>query len=717
MQNMDVRAAVLAAIAAGISSAPAFAQQAEGLEEVVVTAERRESNVQDTPIAVSAFDESTLEARGVIRTLDLQNSVPGLFLYTGAANQSMLNVYMRGAGEQTGAMVTSESAVSFYVDDFYRGRLSGANTEFLDMERIEVLRGPQGTLYGRNSMTGAIKMYTKTPRPGDEFAGQVAAEYGEHDTIRLKGTVSGSLGETLAGSISAFYAENGPYYYNRARREDRGDREMYGVRGKLSWESDSTQVVASAYYTSNEEDGRGWVTSNAEAITGVPGVFSLTGGFRQTQTPIDEFGENTQSGATLTITHDFGGFMLKSLTGYFDQSDDWRTDLSGGLEVAPNVFIAGVNRLSVSDHTQISQEFQLQGTAFDNRLNWITGAYFLHEEGEQFVDDVLFVTIPVLQQVIDVETDSWAVFAQGTYSFTDRLSGTLGIRYTQDDKSLKGLIADFPGSTTRTAVDRSDKFSATSPKLALEYKASDDVMFYGSVGKGFKAGGYNSLLVADPVGFNTPFEAETLIAYEVGAKTEWLDNRLRVNVSAFWNDFSDIQQGASVQGSPSFPIQNSGDAEVKGLEIELTGKISPALTAFAFVALTDDEYTRLAPNSIAAVSNAKGLLHISDVQAQAGFTYDTVWQASGNALRFGADYAYRSAYYSDASTSPVTRTEPFGVLNAFVSLSSPDGKWNTRLYGKNLTEEEYYTIGLALVSGIRVPSEPRTWGLEVKYNF
>jgi len=716
----------LTTLAAGVSpllliaAHGVYAQQQ--LDEVVVTAERRVSDVQSTPISVSAFDASSIEQLGIIRTLDIQNSVPGLTLYTGAGSQSMLNVYMRGAGEQTGAMVTSESAVSFYVDDVYRGRLSGANNEFLDIERIEVLRGPQGTLYGRNSMTGAIKIVTRTPEPDEGVQAQVSAELASHNTRRLKATVSGPLVEgRLAGSLSGFYTENSAYYFNRARNEQRGEREMSGLRGKLNFRSDSgdTQAVLSGYFTRNEDDGRGWVITNTEAITEVPGIFSLTGGFRTTQSPVDEFGKNSQRGIDLNIGHDMGGVTLRSITAFNKQSDDWRTDLSGGPEVAPGVFLAGVDRLSVSNHEQLSQELQLSGEAFSNQLQWITGVYFLREEGLQVVSDVLFEFIPVLDQIIDVTTDSYAGFVQGTYALTDRLGLTAGIRYTRDSKSLQGEIADFPGSETVTTVDRRDTFTATTPKAALDFQLSDNILTYVSVGRGFKAGGYNSLLVADPVGFNTPFEAESLWAYELGIKGEFLNRRLRTNLAVYVNDFSDIQQGAAVAGSPSFPIQNAGDARVKGLELEVTAIPVDGLRVFGFIAVTDDEYRRLAPNSIAAISGATRLQHVSRFQSQLGFNYQRpLGAAFGNGtLSFGADWAYRSAYFADASTAQISRTEPFHLANAHASYTSADESWRLRAYGKNILSEEYSTIGLVLVNGIRLPSEPRILGLELLYRW
>ena len=701
--------------------ASALAQQQQ-LEEVVVTAERRASDLQSTPVAVTAFDAEAMEELGFVRTLDIQNSVPGLTIYTGAASQSMLNVYMRGAGEQVGAQVTSESAVSFYIDDSYRGRLSGANQEFLGIERIEVLRGPQGTLYGRNSMTGAIKIYTNTPDPTALLEGNVSAEVGNLETRRLKASVSAPLIEgRLAGSISAFYVENDGFFFNPVRGEERGLREMSGVRGKLNFlsESGATQTVLAAYATRNEDDGRGWVTTNAQQISGVPGVFSLTGGFRTTQTPIDEFGDNEQAGVSLDIKHDWNGITFRSIMAFDDLSDDWNTDLSGGVEVAPEVFIAGVDRTSMSDFQQFTQEFQLSGQAFSDRLEWITGIFFLREEGEQTVNDLLFEETSVLPQIIDVETDSYAVFAQGAYAFTDRLSATAGIRYTEDRKQLQGEIADFPGSLTVTPVNRRDTFDATTPKIALDFQMTDDILTYVSIGRGFKAGGYNSLLVADPIGFKTPFDAESVWAYEVGLKGEFFNRRLRTNVAAYFNDFSDIQQGAAVPGSASFPIQNVGDAEVTGLELELTAIPVEGLQMLGFFAYTDDSYGNISPESIAAASGATRLQHVSRVQSKLGFSYQLPLgnALAGGSVDLGADWSYRDEYFSDASTAPITRTEPFHVVNAFASFLSADESWQLRAYGKNIFEEEYYTIGLALVNGVRLPSEPRTYGLELSYRW
>jgi iron complex outermembrane receptor protein len=692
----------------------AFVGSAQGqsleLEEITVTAQRRVSDLQSTPVSVSAFSADALEKLQVAETLDLADNVPNLVLYTGVANPGMVNLYMRGAGEQIGGLVTSESAVGVYVDDVYNARLSAANFDLVDIERIEVLRGPQGTLYGRNSMTGAIKIVTREA-DGEVWAkGSVA--YGSFDEITIRGGGGFSLIEdTLAATVSAQYRDQGEGWLdNRATGGKRGVREVTSLRAKLSYiGSDTFKATLGASYSDDVNDGLTPVATNSDTLE------ILTGDFRTVQSPSPSAGLTEQFAVTLDLEWTLGDNSFRSISAFIDVDDEFRFDLTGGVEVAPGQFAALIDRNSVASSWQLSQEFQWSGLAMDGRLNYIVGAYVFKEHADQQIDDVIFFN-ELVPTIIDQVSESKAVFVQGNFALTPTLGLTAGVRWTEDEKNLQGQIDTFFGSGIPSFVDRDDTWSVTTPRLGLEYEHSDNVFLYGSISKGYRTGGYNGLTVANPVSFNTPFDPETVWAYEFGGKTELLDRRLRLNAAVFFNQIEDIQQSSTLGGGAT-AIQNVGDVDVSGLEIELTALVSEGLEIFGHVTLQDESYQNLDPGSVAATRGQGRLSHLSKNQYQLGFNHEHSMNTGGTLL-FGGTWNHRSPYFSDAENQPINDSGTINLLNAYVAYESPTGRWRTTLSGRNLTDEEYSKIGLALAppNGIRFVNEPPTWQLQFTMN-
>lgn len=413
------------------TSGPAMAQ---GLEEVVVTAERRAGNLQSTPIAVSAFTSDQLDKRQATETLELADNVPNLVLYTGVSNPGMVNLYMRGAGEQIGGLVTSESAVGLYVDDVYNARLSAANFDLVNIERIEVLRGPQGTLYGRNSMTGAIKVVTR--EADGEAWSKVAVGYGsfnEH-TVRAGGGFS-LIDDVLAATLSAQYRDQDEgWLYNRALNERRGVREVTSFRTKLSYlGSETFKATLSAYYSDDVNDGLTAVATNSDTLE------VQTGDWHTVQSPSHSAGLTEQFTATLDLEWDLGGASLRSISSYIEIDDEFRFDLSGGVEVAPDTFVALIDRSSVASSWQFSQELQLNGSAMNDKLDYIVGAYAFMEQSDQQIDDVIF-SVALVPTIIDQESEF-------TWLPTERLEifGHLTLQNESYQKLDPGSVAATQG--------------------------------------------------------------------------------------------------------------------------------------------------------------------------------------------------------------------------------------------------------------------------------
>jgi iron complex outermembrane receptor protein len=619
----------------------------------------------------------------------------------------MVNLYMRGAGEQIGGLVTSESAVGLYVDNVYNARLSAANFDLVDIERIEVLRGPQGTLYGRNSMTGALKIVTREANGETWAKGSVG--YGRFDEITVSAGGGFALVEDVVGmTISAQYRDQGDgWLENRATGEDRGVREVFSLRGKMShFGSDTFKATLSGYYSDDDNDGLTPVAVNSVSLE------NQTGGVRTVQSPNPSDGFTEQYGGSLDMEWQIGDVSLQSVTAYIDVKDGFRFDLSGGVEVAPSTFLTLIDRTSVASSSQWSQELKLSGKSFDDRLDWIVGGFYFDEQADQQIDDVIFFNA-LVPTIIDQESESYAAFAQGTYQLTDRLSGTAGVRWTKDEKSLTGQIDTFFGSGIPALVDREDSWSVFTPRLGLDYQVSDDIFVYGSVSRGYRAGGYNGLTVANPTSFNTPFDPETVWAFELGSKADLADNRLRLNTAVFLNKFNDIQQSSTL-GAGATAIQNVGKVDVYGVETEVTAIVTEALELFAHMTVQDDSYKELDPRSAAATQGLGRLSHLSKLQTQLGFTYEHVLSDSGSIV-LGSDYSHRSNYFSDATNQPINRSGKIDLVNGFVSYRADGGKWKATLSGKNITGNDYSKIGLVLAApnGIRFVNEPTTWKFQI----
>jgi len=726
-------AASTVAAAAAAQTTPAAtptpaAQTAEstgGVEEIVVTAQRRAENLQDTPIAVTALSPALLEERQIEETRDLAQTVPNLTLLPLTGSRSSVQLSLRGGSEQAAGLVTSEPAVAFYVDDVYRGRLGGGNLQLIDIERIEVLRGPQGTLYGRNAFSGAVKIVTRSPL--DRSWTDALASYGRFDEMRLAATAGGEVAANVGASMSLLFREREGYIDNLALGEKVGDERNFAARGKLEFEpSDRVSAAFSLAYTRDRNDGTANLlpittrvplpTRAADFITTEEVVF-LGGREYVSLSPIPPDGRTDQLAASLDVGVEFGEVTLRSISAFINTEDGFRFDLSGGRQLPSGAFISSsLDRTATAETDQISQELQLLGEGFDGRLDWILGAFYFEEKSEQLLNDVLrispTVALTLLPTTIDTDTRSYAAFAQGTLEVAEGLRLTGGIRYSRDEKDLDGQIQNRlpfgPGPAIQlTNVRLSPTFSSWTPRFAVDWQPNDDLLLYASVSRGFKAGGFNGLAVANPTVFQTVYEPQTVWSYEAGAKLTALDRRLTANLALFRNDFSRLQQTSQI-GPGSFAVQNVGSARLDGVELELSAAPTDGLDLFFNVALNDDDYKRLNPLADAARFGAKRLPLTSEWSYQTGFAYETPTFANDRLkLRLSGTYAERGGYFSVVNN--LLLTEGYGLLDAGVTLADAEDRWSLALTGRNLTDKLYFTT--AATSDAIAVGEPRTWAL------
>ncbi len=692
--------------------------------DILVTAQRRKESLQQTPVTVTALTGETLARQGIVEVQDLKRAVPNLQLLPVTANPSTLQVGLRGGAEQTGGIILSEPVVGIYVDDVYRARLQGANAQLGDIERIEVLRGPQGTLYGRNNFSGAIKIITKTPSRGNEWTDFMVG-VGSFKEVRAQASIGRALSDTLGASISVLYRNvDDGYIYNRAQNQKLGKERNFVARGKLAYSDGPIEIVGTLTYSKDDNDGyiavaakfpRGAPTGRTDFVSSAETKPRFGTDPYVTEYPQPSLGLTETTAASLNASYDLGGITIRSITGYVDLKDNFRWDLSGGFSPAPGVYSPGFDRLSVAKANQFTEELQLIGKSADARLDYIAGLFYFHESGDQSLTDniPLFGLFNLAPTLLHPNTSSWAAFAQASYKLTPALSVTIGGRYTEDAKKFDASIqSGFGAPPPRTAVSVARTFRAFTPKFGIDYKFSANVFGYASISKGFKAGGFNGLSVLNPAVLSAIYDPQTVWAYEAGLKTDLFDRRVRANFTGFYNKIRGLQQTALI-GPGSFAVQNVGDAHIYGFEGELQVTPTRGLRLFANVGYQHGAYDRLNPAAQAATAKATDLPLVSDWTVQAGFSYETPI-VGDTVLRFGADGSYVGDNFFEATNSFLVKG--YTRYNGFIGIAGANDRWQIKVQGQNLTNQANYVSGSASlpVPGLTI-LKPRTILVSMSY--
>jgi iron complex outermembrane receptor protein len=722
------------------------------VEEITVSAQRRDANLQEVPISVSAFKLDDIEKLGMDLTMDIGAAVPNMQSYTVTANAAAMQVYMRGAGIQNPGFNASESPVGLYVDNIYRGRLATASLDLTDVERIEVLRGPQGTLYGRNTIAGAVKIITRTPE--EEFWADASVGYGNYETSKITASVGGQIIEGLGGSIAGMYHNRDEGWIDRgSSRTDffgeplsakpLGEFKNKAVRGKLNWfGGDIFGATLSLAYIDAKNDGYNGIpygpSINPPSSPGEP----LQGeGFYDTLVPDSTVGEGgtEQFNAMLDLSWELGAVTLKSITGYSDIDDMFKFDLNGGalqfaegdpvLRGVPGIYIS-----SDSNNKTISQEFMLQGQAFNDSLDWIAGVFYMNEEGKQLYNPTTMLTGDSIDEHVKTETDSYALYAEGTWNFNQQWALTLGGRWTKDEKKFTDVCVatsvvlapdTFPACITTAfaftdwTVDLEEDFTEFNPRALLQYQMNETVMFYGSYSSGFQAGGFQTLCFGFEICSQQIYDPQTADSWELGTKTEFLDRTLRMNAVLFYVDYEDMQQtGILAEGFPLFPVVNVGDASVTGLELELNWSPVENFNTFLIGAYANDDISSGAKENLPP--NIDGdkperLPGLPETTLRVGADWRTNL-TSGWDFLVGADVNYVGDYFATINNN--LKIDSYTRLNGFIGFDWSDTGLSLMLRGKNLTDEEDNVSGIAGGgTNLRTPLPPREVMLTLNYKF
>ncbi len=683
------------------------------IENIVVTAQRTEQNIQSTPVSITAFSAEDIANLQIDNAKDLGQVAPNVLIKPVTGGSAGITPFIRGGSVTDGAIITSEPEVGIYIDDVYQPRTAASFIEALDIERIEVLRGPQGTLYGRNSSAGALKIISR--KPSETFTLKNEAGVGTWNEFYDKLSFSGPLSDDgkLRGGFSGMYRDrDGGRQYNATQEKDVGEETFKGFQTDLYYEGDTYSARLKAFYTDYESDGLYASSLDPFQMTGSYQDYPYNSGSIDTVlSPFESSTSDEQMGTSLHLSTDINqSLTLTSVTSWTNLKDDWATGFSGGvpnsvLGIPGDGYLELFARSSESDQKSFTQEFQLSGDAFENYMSYVGGLYYFRESGTQEIYSEIFFGPG--QTNFDITTESYAVFGQVNLNVTEKLGVILGGRYTEDNKSLDAVVAG-------EIVDRKDDFSKFTPKAAIEYQASDDMLLFASYTEGFKAGGYNGL-ASSAQALNSPFEPQEVSAYELGMKSDWWHNRLRLNIAGFFNEYSNLQTGL-VTNDAIFVMENY-DAEHKGIEIELSAQLTEELYVWANGVHQSSKYTGTSATGGAASTGSllgNRMTHVFDSQYAVGFDYSVA--LGDGTLGFGANANHRGEFYSTLDNAEIGHVNARTLVDAYVSYAYD--QWKFSLAGKNLTDEKYWFTGFGFsVVQPRFMADPMTWRLSASYEF
>ena len=740
---------VLAAstVALAIGAPPALAQQssdqpeAGGLSEIIVTAQRREENVQSIPLAVTAFSPQQIEAAQLKNTSDLVRFTPsvtgGLNTGTGAA----LSFYIRGLGS-TEQIATFDVPVATYIDEIYVARQNANAVSLFDIERVEVLRGPQGTLFGRNTTGGAVSITTR--KPSTEFGYFVEGAVGSFERSMLRGSIDAPVNDKILTKLSAFVVDDDGYATSLTTGEKLNAEKAAGVRGalrllpteKLTWD-------ISVDYIDQQKTTLGSSPVDPE--------YGIRSGLRYVdcENNIREVYLNTSrgncagvmnGGVTSNVAYELDWATINFITGYRTTDQNFAIDFLNGTGARGGFTIANEVR-----NQQFTQEVKLVGET--DRVKWVAGLFYLDEDNK--TAEIDFAGVLLADWTMYNTTKSLAAYAQADVALTEKLTATVGARYTEEEKTLEYINGSLPLTTARptsanvraVGIPLSQDEQKITPRFALTYQLDPNKLVYASATNGFKSGGWNTRVTN--VASVTIFGPEEAWSYEVGAKTEWFDRRLRVNATAYMQEVKDLQllSGAGTL----FVTRNAGDLEAMGIELEIAAAPTDALQIFGTISAADHEYKNTPPAAVGSggvpCSNRPEPLQCTTVnddpvrypelQGTLGASYTVPVAQFGGSLTFNGSASYSHSYWTSTyNDSGVVTATPFGgttprtvalskvrpntIVNLGAVYRTEGSNWEAALECSNCTEEYYATSSLFNIGYF---NDPRRVTFRLRYTY
>jgi iron complex outermembrane recepter protein len=729
-----------------IRAAPAFAQEGNDAAaesgEIVVTAQRRAESVQDVPISITALTGQTLEAAGIQDTENLSTLTPGLLVQRSVVGQ----IRIRGIGNEN-YTISGDPGVAVHSDGVYVARAAAGLFDLFDVQRVEVLRGPQGTLYGRNATGGVINVIPNTPQA--EFSGRIAASYGNYDAFRMDGYVNAPISDSVAIRIAALGNYRDGFTRNtNAAAAARGfgqldSKDVFALRAQVANTDDGPFKARLAFEYMNDDSNlsaykyrnrpNALPTSDfgggAQAFT-TPFLRTVNQGFelaipgtnRRIANDDDVF-KTVQKAISLHLSYDFGNVGLSSISGFRDTKFNWLNDGDGA-----DIFF--VNYLQQDASKQYSQELQLSGGG--DKVEWLVGAFYFRETGESFIalpfpfgaNLPFYITIDGT-----AKTRALAGFGEVRWNATDRLKVTLGGRYSSEKRAAAYRYEINFGAPFVANPDLKETFNAFTPRLVVNYALTDDLNIYASATRGFKSGGFN-LLAIQP-----SFDPEKLWSFESGFKATFGGGRGYVNGNVFYTDYKDVQVQQIV--NLSSVLTNAAAATIKGAELEAGYREPMGFEAGGSLAYLDAKYDSFCTGdptqptaAISAGCNAANPIDLTGnrfprapkwtLSGHLGYTADL-----GGTGSLGAriDVRYQSLTYFTQFNRPLISQKGYTLVNGRVTWKSENERYSLSMFGNNLTNKKYFSE--VLESGAFNPqlvaqgyvAPPRTYGVAASVNF
>ncbi len=780
LASSSVMAIMLMQVSPALAEEAAAAQPAGGLEEIVVTANRRAENLQNVPISVTAVTGEALAATGTQSTLQLERISPGLQVYQVASSALP---FLRGVGSNQ-SNPGFESPVALYIDGIYQAGKIGNIFDLPNIERIEVLKGPQGTLFGRNATGGAISIITRDPGPDPEFSAEVG--YGRFNEVRGKVYAAAPITDTLGVSVSATARKSDGYIYNTFLNKDANPSHNVMTTAKVVWDPtpEFTAKLSGSYYEFSDPTGlsphviAGTIPPGTHP-TGAGGLFVTNYDKYTMRSNHDTFVETHGWRVTADLQYDLGSVKLVSLTGYIDVQ-------SKNLSNSPASESSSSYSGSATPSEMFSQELQVQSST-DGPLSWIVGGYYSWTN-EGFGDLISVANVPapirpadllvpgasVTAFHVELRTKAHAAFAEANYQITDQLRLTAGLRYTGEKRSIDGYRYNYialpsAGNTNiplynttigteplvfgrniaaASITDRSKTFSRVTWRLALDYQINDDMMVYASYNRGFKSGSYTATSLSATA---VPVNPEVLDAYEIGLKSEFADRTIRFNAAGFYYDYSNIQVGL-ITGAGITTVENAAAARIYGLDAELTWQPVPEFQIRTAVNLLDSKYKSydraqvFLPRTSTAPCTAPPP-QITQAQAEAIVAAPKVagacsyaLQASGLPLVFSpkftasvsADYTipigesnlqltgsfYHNSGFDVTPGGYFSHIGNYQTVSASATWHAPDDRYFVRVWGDNLTDSNHAVYLSPQAAAFQeVSARPVSYGVTVGVKF
>ncbi len=774
LRNNLTRAVSLASVVLAIGAVDAIAQQS-ALEEVIVTAQKREQSLQDVGISVTAFSGDQIRQLGYTNSTDIAQQTPGLQVQQLHASTTQLNI--RGVSQNDFA-VHLEGPIAVYVDNAYTSSIGTAHTQIFDLERVEVLRGPQGTLFGRNATGGLIHYLSK--RPTDEFEGYGDFTYGSYDQIKFEGAVSGPLSDSARARLSVASNKHDGVMENRIGPDLR-DTDTYSIRGQLEFDvTDTFSAYVKVAYAEDDSKGNAYthfpstfitesglgeeITDNGQmpiflglldAIDGMPDLIfgPCSGcdafGYRETDGDplegafdfIPDF-EREISNAQIELTWDLDSFVVTSISDYLEVDRTYGEDTDG----SPFDQVTFVDQ---EDRDQFSQEIRFNGSTDD--LTWVAGAYYLDFDvfsvgavtqdigplltfGFDGSQGAIAGPFPGLQGPLPptfgvpfdhtgtVESESWAIFGHTEFRVTDTIALVTALRYTEDEREMDLTIDNrelFRDPSAILVLNPSTSpenttldFDNWSAKLQIDWTPNEDWLLYAGYTRGHKAGNFSQPFFIPDDPSTLPHDEEELDSFEIGAKGSMLDGRMRINSSVFYYDYSDYQAFFFENLA-----QNVGnlDANVVGAEFEVVYvPIDPLDLAFG-VSFLDSE--------VEDVGTAVGVFD-KELPYAPDFTFNGLarytWSLSQGFVSAQVDFNYVDDFCFSVTCNPTEEEDSYFVANVQLSYATGDERWRFTAFSKNVGDEEYRATGIdSSFAGVSAASyaNPRWYGVTVGFQW